>query len=386
MKEIRNWMVFGFLCVASVMAVFWLQEGTNASIFGALAKLTNGYVTPGTSTSRIPPPDLTSDTPLYISESVKKRPSGRIRPWQALHGDEQAVCNRPPTKSRSDVKRNLVYSWVDDNGQTHMSDIPPKDHIAAVADLSSSKQDFTYTVIDDGANLSITFQGQLSAGAKRIYDTWNFFLGEEKLRQTRITVRVIGGPARFDAFRKKVWPNSLPAGGFYSPSKNEAYVKYDPKHPEHAVRTTFHEVSHLITAGHLGYTPPWLTEGLAEYFETMEVSHQGGTIYPNEAHIKLLQRNRIPGLNSFLDVTQSQWNSEMRELNYAVAWSLMHFLMQGSPGMYAMKEVVEQAHANLCKPFAAKKALHEAYPGGLQRLETDWRKWMAKRGFSIQQI
>ncbi|PLW70553.1 DUF1570 domain-containing protein [Pseudohalioglobus lutimaris] len=386
MKEIRSWMIFGFLCVASVMAVFWLEEGTNAGILGALTKLTKSYGTPGTYASENPPQELTSDTPLSISESATNHASKRDRPWQAHSRGDQFVCNRPPTKSRSDVKRNLVYSWIDENGQTHMSDSPPKDHIASVTDLSDSKQEFTYTVNDDGANLPVAFQGKLSAGAKRIYDTWNFFLGEEKLRQTHITVRVIGGPARFDAFRKEVWPNSLPAGGFYSPSKNVAYVKYDPKRPENAIRTTFHEVSHLITAGHLGSTPPWLTEGLAEYFETMEVSHQGGTIYPNEAHIRLLQRNPIPRLDSFLSVTRSQWNGEMREMNYAVAWSLMHFLMQGPPGVYAMKEVVEQAHTNLCKPFATKKALHEAYQGGLQRLEADWRQWMAMRGFGIQQI
>ena len=55
MKEIRSWMIFGFLCVASVMAVFWLEEGTNAGILGALTKLTKSYGTPGTYASENPP-------------------------------------------------------------------------------------------------------------------------------------------------------------------------------------------------------------------------------------------------------------------------------------------------------------------------------------------
>jgi hypothetical protein len=121
---------------------------------------------------------------------------------------------------------------------------------------------------------------------------------------------------------------------------------YVPGQPGRAIDTSFHEISHLITASHLGPTPPWLTEGLAEYFETMEVSHQAGKIHPNRAHIKLLQNSRLPRLRDFLSMDRSLCNGELRELNYAVAWSLMHYLMQGAPGTYAMKEVVQQAQAN----------------------------------------
>ena len=132
-------------------------------------------------------------------------------------------------------------------------------------------------------------------------------------------------------------------------------------------------------------TPPWLNEGLAEYFEAMEVKHQGGIIYPNKAHIQLLQRSHLPRHHDFLSQNSTQWHGDQRALNYAVAWSLMNFLMQGAPGMYAMQDVVQQAHSNFCKAFPAKEALHNAYPGGLQRLETDWRTWMTQRNYSIQQ-
>jgi hypothetical protein len=299
--------------------------------------------------------------------------------------NDYQVCGRPRSKSRSDTGTSLAYKWVDDEGQTHLSDKPPSGHIASVIDMAGSKRDFTFEIQADGITLPITFQGQIAAGSKRIYDTWHFFLGENNLRQSKIMLHVIGGPARFDAFHAKASPGSKSVDGFYKPTKNVAYAKYYPKRPDRAVEISFHEISHLITASHLGTTPPWLTEGLAEYFETMEVRGQGGTIHPNQAHLKLLKKSRLPGLHDFLDIDRAQWSGPQRSLNYAAAWSLMHFLMQGAPGMYAVQEVVQQAHANFCKPFSASAALNAAYPGGLQRLESDWRKWLRNNGAAIQQ-
>jgi hypothetical protein len=53
--------------------------------------------------------------------------------------------------------------------------------------------------------------------------------------------------------------------------------------------------------------------------------------------------------------------------------------------MYALQEVVQQAERNFCKPFSAAEALNSAYPGGLQRLESDWRKWLSGKTFQVLQ-
>ncbi len=149
-------------------------------------------------------------------------------------------------------------------------------------------------------------------------------------------------------------------------------------------RTSFHEISHLVTTSHLGHTSPWLTERLAEYFETMHVKGQMGTVYPNTQHLQLLRRSSTPRLRDFLSIKKSEWKSPQRDLNYATAWSLMHYLMEGSPGMYAMQEVIREAHKNFCKPFAADSVLNDAYPGGLDRVEADWRSWLASKKHKAQ--
>ncbi|MFO7551331.1 MAG: hypothetical protein R6W80_07970, partial [Haliea sp.] len=67
-----------------------------------------------------------------------------------------------------------------------------------------------------------------------------------------------------------------------------------------------------------------------------------------------------------------------RSRNYAIAWSLTHFLLEGAPGMYALQRVIQQAEARFCQAFSAVAELDAAYPGGLRRLERDWRQWLGR--------
>jgi hypothetical protein len=90
-------------------------------------------------------------------------------------------------------------------------------------------------------------------------------------------------------------------------------------------------------------------------------------------------------LHAYLSIDRREWYGEHRERNYAIAWSLIHFLLQGSPGMYALQSTVRQVEAHFCQPFSVLQALDEAYPGGLSRLEADWRRWLASQHFVAQQ-
>jgi hypothetical protein len=124
-----------------------------------------------------------------------------------------------------------------------MSDAQPSDIIASVMDIGMKKRDFTYNIIPDGITIPVNFPGQLAAGSKRIYDTWHYFLGEKKLRQSQITVLLIGGPARFDAYHANASPNSKPVSGFYTMRNNTAVVKFDSAKPKQTLGVTFYELS-----------------------------------------------------------------------------------------------------------------------------------------------
>lgn len=376
------------------MVAFWLRGGTDPRILATLDSMATDFhhwladlrSGSGNDTNT---PELWSESSQANNASSLFSASRNVRRLSARDHTEgdYAICGRPPTKSRTDTDSQLIYKWVDEDGHTHMSDKPPEGQIASVVDMRNSKQDFTYEIIPDEVSLPIDFQGQLAAGSSRMYDTWHFFLGEENLRQSRIQLLLMGNPERFNAYyaNGSTRPGRKNVAGFYRINENKAVVKYDAKHPDQNMRTTFHEVSHLITASHLGPTPPWLTEGLAEYFETMQVAGQGGAIHPNHGHIKLLRTIPLPSLQNYLGIDGAEWYGDHRDRNYAIAWSLVNYLMGEAPGMYALQKTIRQSHENFCKPFSAAAALGKAYPGGIRQLETDWRNWLASGDFKVQQ-
>ncbi len=367
----RFWATFTLLFFIGLSLALLASRGFNVP---GIDSLIPAFTQPG---EEMPPHPVTLPTPPGVAD----RSNHRVLDHTA---NDSEVCNRPATRSRFETDSTLIYRWTDEDGQTHLSDERPEDTITQVIDISGTRRDFTYRIEREGIDLPVGFSGQIAAGSKRIYDTWHFFLGEGNLRQAIITLRLIES-TEFDALWSERWPGAKPVGGFYSISNNTAYVRYNPSMPARATATSFHEISHLITASHLGVTPPWLTEGLAEYAETMVVTDQTAAIRPNQDHLRLLQSTNLPSLPDFLAMDRTKWNGNERDLNYAVAWSLIHHLMGTDIGRTALKELISQANANACKPFSASEALASAYPGGLPRLESDWRTGIRNGTYGIHQ-
>lgn len=374
MKTPRYWLLFLSLCVAALLFSLWLRAGTGAAPFALLEALTARIQDWRRDSSNVDP-DLPGSLEEASSSAAHQTPASSVFDHTL---EDQRACARPRTKSRRDTERQVFYRWVDDSGQTHMADQRPQGRIATVLDLGRAKQDFSYEIVAEGITLPQNFEGQVAAGSKRIYDIWHFFLGEQRLRQSRIRLLMVGDPARFDAYYGPIPIGRGPVQGFYRMNNNQAVVKANANDPARNLAVALHEVSHLITASHLGPTPPWLTEGLAGYFETLEVRDQAGFVHINEAHLALLRSTTLPPLAEYFSIARETFYGPDRSLHYAIAWSLTHFLLEGAPGMYALQRVIQQAEARFCQPFSAVAELDAAYPGGLRRLERDWLQWLGR--------
>ncbi|TGD72559.1 DUF1570 domain-containing protein [Mangrovimicrobium sediminis] len=364
MNSPRSWLALALLCAIGLAGALALRPGT------------------GGPAAPVAAPPVSADGAAAADPQEARIPRGPVPPLRSAvnrpgeHGAlEPMFCTRPASGRRQTPTSPPVYRWVDDQGQTHLSETPPRSYIPTVLDATGAERDFSYEILSEDT-LPAQFETHLRTGAKRIYDTWHFFLGEQRLQQAHIRLQVIGDAARYAAVQAQVWPDSQPTIGFYSPLRNTAYVSFDAQRPGEAMRTAYHEISHLVSANLLGPTPPWLNEGLAEYFETMRVRGEGARFVLDRAHLQLLRRNGVPALDDLLTKDRQAWHTQRRARNYAAAWSLVHFLMQDNAGRYALKELIEQIHANFCRPFSARLALYSAYPGGTARLESEWRSWL----------
>ena len=123
---------------------------------------------------------------------------------------------------------------------------------------------------------------------------------------------------------------------------------------EAALRTIFHEYSHLVTLSVNRGLPPWLAEGLAEYYSTFEVRSNGrravlGRLIPSHLDLLNRQRERALPLEQLIAVAHDSplYNEgSRRSLFYAQSWALVHMLLNGKPDRTeAFRRYVALTHA-----------------------------------------
>ncbi|MCP3979689.1 MAG: hypothetical protein GY716_10240 [bacterium] len=100
-------------------------------------------------------------------------------------------------------------------------------------------------------------------------------------------------------------------------------------------RTIFHEYLHYFVANNLPNAPLWFNEGLAELYETFEVSEReaelGRFVRP---HLELLRREELIPLDELFAVGPDSGlynESDRRGVFYAQSWALVHYLVLGQP-------------------------------------------------------
>jgi hypothetical protein len=145
----------------------------------------------------------------------------------------------------------------------------------------------------------------------------------------------------------------------------------------------FHQYAHSKFAGTL---PPWLNEGLAEYFGEAIVL-EGKVIIgqaspgPIEAIKKAIEQNATVDFHRMLTMTGEQWNANVQAGNasvqYMQAWSMVQYLSWADGGRYqrAFEGYLQRIHAGM----PSERAFVDAFgTNDLVQFERAWKEWAAK--------
>jgi hypothetical protein len=124
-------------------------------------------------------------------------------------------------------------------------------------------------------------------------------------------------------------------GGYFAGAADLDVIMLAAGGRDEAIRTVYHEYSHLITTNMVRGLPAWLGEGLAEYYSTFEVRADGkqamlGGIIP--AHLIRLNTERLLPLEELLTIEHDSplYNEgSKRSMFYAQSWALVHMLLNG---------------------------------------------------------
>jgi Flp pilus assembly protein TadD len=102
--------------------------------------------------------------------------------------------------------------------------------------------------------------------------------------------------------------------------------------PDEALRIVYHELVHLMVRNSAAGIPPWLNEGLAEYYRTLDITDGGrkvtvGRVEPQ--HVLTLREEFIP-LEQLAAVDHGSplYNEGTKaSVFYAESWALVHYLL-----------------------------------------------------------
>jgi len=101
-------------------------------------------------------------------------------------------------------------------------------------------------------------------------------------------------------------------------------------------RIIYHEFTHLLLHNATAAIPPWLDEGLAEYYSTYTVDRDGARAdigRPIASHIAILRESYMP-IAGLLGVDHSSpmyTERDRQTIFYAESWALTHYLMTVLP-------------------------------------------------------
>lgn len=151
-----------------------------------------------------------------------------------------------------------------------------------------------------------------------------------------------------------------------------------------AYRTIFHEYVHFLMDNNIGRgkVPPWLNEGLAEYYQTFKIENDEKVTLGDlqTEHLRLLARNEFIPANNFFNIdnyTLHQQTDDGIGLFYAQAWALTHFLIQRKP------QQTEKFIDLLIAGAAPKTAFEESFQIDYAAAENELKKYLAENKFNV---
>jgi hypothetical protein len=298
-----------------------------------------------------------------------------------VEGQGSVSCSVPPTETVTRNESN-IYTWTDADGQLHFSDKKPASASAEVynGQTSTGFDYFDLAINYRGQNVVPFLRDQLSAQATSIYDIMTDLVGREQLRHVQLNILMFPDAQSFHQYAvANIGGTSPNMGGYYSTLNNEA-VTFTYPDDNRTMEVAKHESTHVIAMGVLGTIPLWLNEGLAEYFSKLTVRSQITQVGVHEEWLPVARATVASGypqrFAEFLKLEPEGWRSELEPNHYALAWSLVYYMLSTGSGRQALATMMQQMTEQYCQPLDTAEALARSYPGGLNALEKELKAWL----------
>jgi hypothetical protein len=238
-------------------------------------------------------------------------------------------------------------------------------------------------------DVNINFAREIGHFMDFVYEEYsNRLKGFDTTSTVKFHVRIYENKQDFIEFlgNKKGMENYI--GVFYRRKRLLcSYLGDGPK--EKLLRTLTHEGFHQFMFTHISRNaPPWLDEGLAEYFQN--AIRGRGRFRPEilpRAHLIMLrraiQKKRLIRPLDLMTMHRRQWNHNLSNkavayLLYSEAWSLAHFLLHGDSWKIGdfLDRYLEAIKGARVGPGARKEYVNYAFGDRFDTFVENWRGYV----------
>ncbi len=278
-----------------------------------------------------------------------------------------------------------IYSWRDADGHMHFGEQPPANA------RSSQEYAFQARATPDALQLSIQSHGQplppdvqkrAEAGMTLTLQAWQKIFRVSQNRQLTVDAHVFDSQNALRLWIHEhtgIMPGNI-IGIFIGDQRLVGAVNF-LDNPDETLRTLLHESNHVVLAQLSPNAPPWLHEGLAQYFEGIDSVDGHIVVRPHETNDaiirQMIEKDKLISLRAYLSISPNRWfqlvHGEGNPIPYVVAWSLTSFMMAQSTRRQMLVGILQDLEKAKLPPDLSTFA--KRYPGGLDVLEYDWYRW-----------
>jgi len=202
-----------------------------------------------------------------------------------------------------------------------------------------------------------------------------------------IYVYIFKNDASFTPYKMLYQGRPSASAGYFLQRDQANYIAINAGDPTDASGIVYHEFVHYYCSTNLPHLPLWFEEGLAEVYQTFEVSRGTARIgVPIAPHIYRLRTSPSIPVDELFTVDHSSplYNETDRKGTfYSQSWALVHYLLISSP---ELRRETQHFVALLQDGVAQDEAFAQAYSADPLELSNDLKRYLDRTIYPVLEL
>jgi hypothetical protein len=217
----------------------------------------------------------------------------------------------------------------------------------------------------------------LVARLEQFRETFLSIVPGKPFHEPRTTVVIFGSDRDFRPYKPLYngKPKENLAGVFRGAPDEVVIAMSTERELERTIPTIYHEYVHLLMHARGYRFPPWLNEGVAELYETIEFEPERVMVgRHNPIHVMKLNRGTLMPLAQLFSVTHGspEYNeTDRKTLFYAQSWALVHYCVTAQRKNKKQGEGFGEFLGLMSVGTPPEQAMQQAYGMSLEEMERD---------------